>query len=119
MKSSLPKVLQSLGGRPMLEHLLQTACQLQPEGVHVVVGSGAEQVQKAFESFDVNWVEQTERRGTGHAVMQAMPGIPQQARVLVLLGDHPLIPLGDLQQMAANTRAPLSVLTMELDKPRG
>lgn len=119
MKSSLPKVLQTLGGRPMLLHLLETASSLEPEQIHVVVGSGSEQVKKACAERDVNWVTQHERRGTGHAVMQAMPAIPEEARVLVLLGDHPLIPASVLAEMTAREVAPLSVLTMELEKPRG
>ena len=73
MKSSLPKMLQTVGGRPMLAHLLDTATSLEPEQVHVVVGSGAEQVRQACSGYAVTWVHQEERRGTGHAVMQAMP----------------------------------------------
>jgi bifunctional UDP-N-acetylglucosamine pyrophosphorylase/glucosamine-1-phosphate N-acetyltransferase len=119
MQSSLPKVLQPLGGRPMLAHLLETAAALDPERVHVVIGSGADRVQEACDGFDVNWVIQAQRRGTGHAVMQAMPAIPDDAAVLVLLGDHPLIPASVLDEMKEKTLAPLSVLTMELDKPRG
>ena len=119
MQSSLPKVLQSLGGRPMLAHLLETAATLDPERVHVVIGSGADQVKEAFDGFDVNWVIQAQRRGTGHAVMQAMPAIPDDAQVLVLLGDHPLIPALVLADMIEKNRVPLCVLTMELDKPRG
>ena len=119
MLSSLPKVLQTLGGQPMLVHLLQTAATLDPEQVHVVIGSGADQVKEACDGFDVNWVNQAQRRGTGHAVMQAMPAIPDDASVLVLLGDHPLIPASLLAEMMEKNLAPLSVLTMELDKPRG
>ena len=119
MLSSLPKVLQTLGGRPMLVHLLETAATLGPEQVHVVIGSGADQVKEACDGFDVNWVIQAQRRGTGHAVMQALPVIPDDASVLVLLGDHPLIPATVLAEMMEKSLAPLSVLTMELDKPRG
>ena len=119
MKSRLPKVLQSLGGRPMLAHLLETAALLDPVQIHVVIGSGADQVKEACDGFDVNWVIQSKRRGTGHAVMQAMPAIPDEAQVLVLLGDQPLIPAGVLADMMEKNLAPLSVLTMELDKPRG
>ncbi|MEE8340191.1 MAG: bifunctional UDP-N-acetylglucosamine diphosphorylase/glucosamine-1-phosphate N-acetyltransferase GlmU [Xanthomonadales bacterium] len=119
MQSSLPKVLQTLGGRPMLAHLLETAARLDPEQVHVVIGSGADQVKEACDGCDVNWVIQTQRRGTGHAVMQAMPVIPDDAAVLVLLGDHPLIPASVLIEMMEKNLAPLSVLTMELDQPRG
>ena len=119
MKSSLPKVLQTLGGRPMLLHLLDSADALDPEQVHVVIGSGADRVREACSEYKVNWVIQSQRQGTGHAVKQAMPAIPDDARVLVLLGDHPLIPVSVLTEMTGQETAPLSVLTMELDKPRG
>ncbi len=119
MKSNLPKVLQPLGGRPMLSHLLDTARELDPEQIHVVIGSGAEQVIEACSDFDVNWVNQKERLGTGHAVIQVIPDIPDDAEVLVLLGDHPLIPAALLSQMIANRTSPLALLTMDLDDPRG
>ena len=60
MLSSLPKVLQTLGGHPMLVHLLKTAATLDPEQVHVVIGSGADQVKEACDGFDVNWVNQAQ-----------------------------------------------------------
>ena len=119
MKSSLPKVLQPLGGRPMLSHLLDTAQELEPEQIHVVIGSGAEQVEQACGDYDVNWVLQNERRGTGHAVIQVMPDIPDDAEVLVLLGDHPLIPAALLSAMIVNRTSPLALLTMDLDNPHG
>jgi bifunctional UDP-N-acetylglucosamine pyrophosphorylase/glucosamine-1-phosphate N-acetyltransferase len=113
MKSSLPKVMHTVGGRPMLEHTLATAAALEPDGIHVVVGNGAESVQAAFGGLGVNWVLQSERRGTGHAVMQAMPDIPDNAAVLVLPGDHPLIPPAVLQALAGERGRPLALLTME------
>ena len=119
MKSSLPKVLQTLGGRPMLLHLLETAAALEPAQVHVVIGSGADRVREACSGHEVNWVIQSRRQGTGHAVIQAMPDIPDDACVLVLLGDHPLIPVSVLAEMVGQDTAPLSVLTIELDNPRG
>jgi bifunctional UDP-N-acetylglucosamine pyrophosphorylase/glucosamine-1-phosphate N-acetyltransferase len=119
MKSERPKMLQSVGGRPMLTHLLDTALALRPEQLHVVVGSGAEAVQQACNGYPVDWVHQSERRGTGHAVMQAMPGIPDNASVLVLLGDTPLIPVELLAGMVENYRGPLAMLTMDLDDPSG
>jgi bifunctional UDP-N-acetylglucosamine pyrophosphorylase/glucosamine-1-phosphate N-acetyltransferase len=119
MKSALPKVLHSLGGRPMLAHLLETAAALQPAAIHVVVGSGAERVRASCNEQDINWVLQEQRRGTGHAVMQAMPAIPDDASVLILLGDHPLIPESVLREMTGDGSAPLAVLTMEPDDPTG
>lgn len=119
MKSHLPKVLHRIGGRPMLVHILDTASELDPAAIHVVIGSGADEVRKACAGRHVNWVLQEERKGTGHAVMQAMPGIPDDAVVMVLLGDHPLIPLSVLEEMKSHAAAPLAILTMELEKPRG
>jgi bifunctional UDP-N-acetylglucosamine pyrophosphorylase/glucosamine-1-phosphate N-acetyltransferase len=119
MKSNLPKVLHRIGGRPMLVHLLETASSIEPAAIHVVIGSGSDQVRQACSQFQVNWVIQAERRGTGHAVAQAMPSIPDDARVMVLLGDHPLIPAAVLRELTSGRPAPLTVLTMELAKPRG
>jgi bifunctional UDP-N-acetylglucosamine pyrophosphorylase/glucosamine-1-phosphate N-acetyltransferase len=123
MRSNLPKVLHTVGGKPMLEHLLQTAGGLNPEVIHAVIGSGADRVREARqrfpESWPINFVEQAERRGTGHAVDQAMPAIPDDVHVLVLLGDHPLIPAPVLQQMLQQPLPPLAVLTMVLDDPKG
>jgi bifunctional UDP-N-acetylglucosamine pyrophosphorylase/glucosamine-1-phosphate N-acetyltransferase len=119
MKSRLPKVLHRIGDRPMLLHLLETAATLQPAAIHVVVGNGAEQVRTACADHDVNWVLQEQRRGTGHAVMQAMPAIPDEASILILLGDHPLIPGAVLREMIGAAATPLAVLTMEPDDPTG
>lgn len=119
MKSTLPKVLHRIGGRPMLVHLLETASSIDPAAIHVVIGSGSDQVRLACSEFQVNWVIQHERRGTGHAVAQAMPSIPDDARVMVLLGDHPLIPASVLLELTSGRAVPLTVLTMELAKPRG
>ncbi len=119
MKSSLPKMLQTIGGRPMLAHLLDTSVSMEPEQVHVVVGSGADLVMDACSGYPVNWVHQSERRGTGHAVMTAMPGIPDEAMVLVLLGDHPLIPSTVLSDLIVEKNLPLALLTIELDDPTG
>src|SRR5688572_16431974 len=92
MKSALPKVLMPLAGRPMLAHVLDTARALGAAAIHVVHGHGGAQVQEAFAAdADLVWAEQKQQLGTGHAVRQAMPGIPDTARVLVLYGDVPLI----------------------------
>lgn len=120
MRSRLPKVLQPLGDRPLLTHVVETALSLNPERVHVVYGHGGDVVQARLDYLDVNWVEQAEQKGTGHAVQQAMPDIPDEAQVLVLYGDVPLTSvetLGKLIDEAAG-RA-VSLLTMVLDEPTG
>jgi bifunctional UDP-N-acetylglucosamine pyrophosphorylase/glucosamine-1-phosphate N-acetyltransferase len=119
MKSRLPKVLQTVGGRPMLQHVLNSAFQLAPSAVHVVYGDGAEQVQAVSEEEGVRWVHQAPRLGTGHAVQQAMPGIPDDSHVLVLYGDHPLTPVDVLAELASASSDDLNVLTMKLPDPKG
>ena len=82
MKSDKPKVLHALAGRPLLQHLVDTVQGISPEQVHVVIGNGADQVKQAFNRSKINWVLQEEQRGTGHAVMQALPDIAEDARIL-------------------------------------
>ncbi|MEF9979045.1 MAG: bifunctional UDP-N-acetylglucosamine diphosphorylase/glucosamine-1-phosphate N-acetyltransferase GlmU [Thermomonas sp.] len=119
MKSALPKVLQKVAGRPMLAHAIDAARALSPEGIHVVYGHGGEQVRAAFaEQPDLQWAEQTQQLGTGHAVQQAMPGVPDDARVLVLYGDVPLITAHSLQRLL-DAPGRLAVLAAELPDPTG
>ncbi len=119
MKSALPKVLQPIAGRPMLAHVIDAARQLQPEAIHVVYGHGGDAVRSAFaDQPDLQWAEQRQRLGTGHAVRQAMPGVPDTATVLVLYGDVPLIRPETLQRLLADGER-LGVLVAELDDPTG
>ena len=84
MKSRLPKVLHPLGGRPLLAHVLATAWQLEPAALHVVYNPETPEVCDLDEGDDLHWVPQAERLGTGHAVQQAIPAVPDDALVLVL-----------------------------------
>ena len=101
MRSRLPKVLHRLAGRPMLEHVVATAAALSPDAIHVVHGHGGESVRAALSAAPVNWVEQPEQLGTGHAVQQAMPAVPDDAVELVLCADVPLVRPATLQQLVA------------------
>ena len=118
-KSALPKVLQKIAGRPMLAHVIDAARGLGPAAIHVVHGHGGDQVREAFaDEPGLEWVEQARQLGTGHAVREAMPGVPDGAQVLVLYGDVPLITAATLRRLlAADGR--LAVLVAELDDPRG
>jgi bifunctional UDP-N-acetylglucosamine pyrophosphorylase/glucosamine-1-phosphate N-acetyltransferase len=91
MHSRLPKVLHSLGGRPLLAHVLAAARALRPSRIFVVHGHGAETVRAAFPDKDIEWVLQAEQLGTGHAVQQAAPHLEADAEVLLIYGDVPLI----------------------------
>ena len=119
MKSALPKVLQPVGGRPMLAHVIDTARALAPAGIHVVYGHGGEAVRAAFAGQDdLSWYEQAERLGTGHAVQQALPGIPEAVDVLVLYGDVPLTRPESLRRLL-DAQGLLRVLVAEAQDPAG
>ena len=124
MKSALPKVLQKIAGRPMLAHVIAAARALRPEGIHVVFGAGGDAVQGAASDWnaaiqpDLQWVEQAQQLGTGHALQQAMPNVPDGAQVLVLYGDVPLIAPATLQRLL-DAPGRLAVLAAEPDDPNG
>lgn len=120
MKSALPKVLHAVAGRPMLHHVIGTAKQLGAEKIHTVIGHGADQVRAVTSEASVNWVVQSEQLGTGHAVAQALPDLPDDARVLVLYGDVPLTRRDTLEAMVgALDENSLGLLTVTLDDPNG
>jgi bifunctional UDP-N-acetylglucosamine pyrophosphorylase/glucosamine-1-phosphate N-acetyltransferase len=119
MKSALPKVLQTIAGRPMLAHVIAAARELDADGIHIVHGHGGDQVQAAFaDQKDLHWAQQAQQLGTGHAVLQAMPDIPNVARVLVLFGDVPLIRAETLHGLLAE-QSDLAVLAAEPVDPQG
>ncbi|EIL93707.1 MULTISPECIES: bifunctional UDP-N-acetylglucosamine diphosphorylase/glucosamine-1-phosphate N-acetyltransferase GlmU [Rhodanobacter] len=119
MKSSRPKVLMPLAGRPLLAHVIDAARALQPAALHIVYGHCGEQVQAAFtDQADLRWALQAERLGTGHAVEQALGEVPDDARVLVLYGDVPMTRVETLRQLV-EAEGGFSLLTMRLAEPRG
>jgi len=84
MRSALPKVLHAVGAKPMLEHVVDAARQLDARCIQVVYGHGGGAVQSALAHLDVTWVEQDRQLGTGHAVAQALPQVVAHDTVLVL-----------------------------------
>jgi bifunctional UDP-N-acetylglucosamine pyrophosphorylase/glucosamine-1-phosphate N-acetyltransferase len=120
MRSALPKVLHTLGGKSLLKHVIDTAGQLDAHSVHVVYGHGGERVPEALQHCRVNWVEQAQQFGTGHAVAQALPGVPDEDLVLVLYGDVPLITRDTLHTLRDSAeKGTLALLTAVLDDPYG
>ncbi len=120
MKSRLPKVLHRLAGRTLLEHVVAATRELDPSAIHTVYGHGGQQVRDAHPDLGVQWVEQREQRGTGHAVEQAMPGIPDEATVLVLVADVPLIDADTLRDtVAAAGEGSFALITVQVEDPRG
>jgi bifunctional UDP-N-acetylglucosamine pyrophosphorylase/glucosamine-1-phosphate N-acetyltransferase len=120
MRSDLPKVLQPLAGRPLLAHVLDAAEVAGAAGIHVVYGFGGETVREALAGRDVSWALQAEQLGTGHAVSQALPGVPEDHIVVVLYGDVPLIRPDTIKRLVASAEPDhLSLLTARLDDPTG
>jgi len=119
MRSALPKVLHAVAGKSMLGHVIDTARQLKPQGIHVVIGHGAEQVRERLAADDLNFVIQAEQLGTGHAVAQALPQLSAD-RVLILYGDVPLIETATLERLLGQVNdQQLGLLTVELADPTG
>ncbi|KAB7624208.1 bifunctional UDP-N-acetylglucosamine diphosphorylase/glucosamine-1-phosphate N-acetyltransferase GlmU [Alkalilimnicola sp. S0819] len=119
MRSDLPKVAHRLAGRPMLAHVVETAERLKPAAIHVVYGHGGERVRAALRGAPVSWVEQARQLGTGHAVNQALPAIPDDHRVLVLYGDVPLVSAETLARLVEPNPQGVNLLTVTLDDPHG
>ena len=118
MRSDLPKPLHMLGGKPLLAHVLDGAACLSAERVIVVCGHGADALQEAFPHAAIEWVEQREQLGSGHALLQALPKVDPRSRVLVLYADVPLVREQSLQRLAADQDG-VSLLTAEVDDPAG
>jgi len=119
MKSDTPKVLHQLAGRPLLAHVLGAVRALAPSRIVVVHGHGGERVRSAFPEADLEWVEQAERRGTGHAVAQALPRLDPRADVLVVYGDVPLVRSETLRRLVDEVRGGLAILVAEAPDPTG
>ena len=119
MRSALPKVLHPVAGKSMLGHVIDTARQLQPKSIQVVIGHGAEAVRERLAANDLNFVLQSEQLGTGHAVAQALPALSAE-RVLILYGDVPLIEVETLQRLLQQVGPrQLGLLTVDLLAPTG
>ncbi len=120
MRSALPKVLHRVGGTCLLEHVVQTVRTVGPASLHVVYGHGGERLPQALGHLGVDWVEQAQQLGTGHAVAQALPHLDPDNLVLVLYGDVPLTTEQTLRRLLATAADhPLALLTVELDNPTG
>ncbi len=119
MYSTLPKVLHTLAGRPLLAHVLDAARALSPAKIIVVTGHGAEQVRRAVAAPDIVFVNQSPQLGTGHAVQQAQPELAPGGKTLVLLGDVPLIQPETLKPLIEGAINRVSMLTAVMEDAHG
>ena len=125
MKSHLPKVLQTLAGKTLLDHVITTARQLADAQLHIVIGYGAAHVQKSLDHRnDIQFAMQSEQLGTGHAVQQVAEQLAnpptKNSKTLILYGDVPLVKASNLNKLLdLVSDKQLGLLTVKLDQPVG
>lgn len=122
MQSNTPKVLQILGGRPLLTHVLETVKKILPpqQSPIIICGHHAELLKNYYHQEKIKWVEQEKQLGTAHALMQALPYLKDDADVLVLAGDVPLISTQTLEKLLALTpKESIGIITKHLNDPTG
>lgn len=120
MHSLLPKVMQPLAGKPLLQHVVDTSVRIGADDICVVYGHGGDTVPAAFAGQKLRWALQAEQLGTGHAVQQAMPETPEGNRVMILFGDVPLLRPETLSRLLDSCGADeIAVLTVDMQDPFG
>lgn len=120
MYSDLPKVLHTLAGKPMVQHVIDAATGLGAQRIHLVYGHGGDRLKAALSEPSLNWVLQAEQLGTGHAMQQAAPAFADDEDILMLYGDVPLIAQATLQRLRdAKPAGGIGLLTVVLDDPSG
>ena len=110
MNSQLPKVLQPLAGKPILQYVLDTTYSLQPNNISIVAGHKSEMLRELIKDKNISWRIQDRQLGTGHAVIQAIPDLNSD-KTLILYGDVPLIKKADLQSLIKKSDTGLAVMT--------
>lgn len=120
MYSDLPKALYPLAGKPMVQHVIETALLLGAANIHLVYGHGAHLIKSALAKQPVNWILQAEQLGTGHAMQQAAPYFTDNEDILMLYGDSPLITKETLEQLIdAKSDGGIGLLTAIVNEPTG
>jgi bifunctional UDP-N-acetylglucosamine pyrophosphorylase/glucosamine-1-phosphate N-acetyltransferase len=123
LKSQLPKVLHEVGGKPLLEHVIRAAVRLVPAAdVYAIIGHEADRVRASMQHAGINFVLQSEQRGTGHALMAAREALAGYDHVIVLSGDAPMITSGTIEQLRdfhLQQRAAMTLLSADLENPTG
>lgn len=120
MMSSYPKVLHTLAGKPIIEHVLEKAIKISTNQPIIICGSQSEKLKEALQHYQLQWVMQTEQLGTGHAVLSALPLIKEEDNVLILYGDVPLISLHTLNHLIEHTwENAIGIVTTHVQNPFG
>ncbi|WOB91040.1 bifunctional UDP-N-acetylglucosamine diphosphorylase/glucosamine-1-phosphate N-acetyltransferase GlmU [Providencia sp. PROV175] len=120
MYSELPKVLHLLAGKPMVQHVIDTAKSIGASDIHLVYGHGGDLLKEKLGEQNLNWVLQAEQLGTGHAMQQAAPSFQDDEDIVMLYGDVPLIAKDTLDRLIeVKPQGGIGLLTVILDNPTG
>jgi bifunctional UDP-N-acetylglucosamine pyrophosphorylase / glucosamine-1-phosphate N-acetyltransferase len=123
LKSRRAKVLHEIGGKSLLSHVIAAASKVvAPQDIVAVIGHQAERVREAVGATGVRFAEQTEQRGTGHAVQSASAAIAAYENIIVLSGDAPLVTaetIDELWKFHQAQRAAMTLVSAEPDRPTG
>ena len=120
MCSQLPKVLHQIANRPLLKHVYDMSSQLENNNIKIVYGHGADLVRDTLKDIDVNWIEQKQQLGTGHAVQQTCDQFADSDTVLILYGDVPLLKLSTVKELINNVNSQsIALLTVNLEDATG
>jgi len=120
MKSAKSKVLHEIAGKPMLHHVIETAQRLNSQKTHIIYGHGGEQVRQSIDDPQIDWTEQTDQLGTGHAVKQVLPVLSEDSLVLILFGDVPMISHSTLENLIKEVNdQQMALLTIDMQDPTG
>ncbi len=120
MRSAVPKVLHRIAGKQLVQHVIDRARDLGCSDIHLIYGHGGEQVRQEIRGSDISWIHQQQQLGTGHAVIQAMPGLSDDDTALILYGDVPLIKKATLEKLIfSKPENGIALLTVNLSDPTG
>ena len=120
MRSNIPKILHEVAGMPLLQHVHMLACRINSDITTIIYGHGGNLVPTTLSNLNVNWIEQKEQLGTGHAVQQVVPMIEDNDRVLILYGDVPLLEKSTLDRLLPlQSDNSVALLTVVLDDGTG
>ena len=123
LKSKHPKVLHEVGGKPLMAHVISAAKKVvAPQDIYAIIGHEADRVREAVAHTGVQFVVQSEQRGTGHAIMTARDALKNYGHVLVLSGDAPLISpqtISSIRNFHLAQGAAMTILSARLDDPTG
>ena len=120
MCSLLPKVLHKIADKPMVQHVIDTVKGIGADNIHLIYGHGGDIMKQNIQDARLNWIEQTEQLGTGHAMQMAQPHFKSGEKILIVYGDVPLLSETTLTKLVdVQPTGGIGLLTIKMDDPTG